>query len=56
MRILSFIWKVSAFIIKAVFKIILGALWLALELLKIFLFMFGLVFRVFMVFVDAGTV
>lgn len=56
MRILSFVWKVLAFIVKAVFKIILGTLWLALELLKIFLVMFGLVFRVFMAFVDAGTV
>lgn len=56
MKILSVIWKVIVFIAKALLKILLAALWLALEILKIFLIMFGLVFRIFLAFVDAGTV
>lgn len=53
---LYIIWKIFAVIVKTVFKIALGVLWLALELLRIFIIMFGLVFRVFLIFVDAGTV
>lgn len=55
MMILHFIGKAIVFVIKTVLKILMGALWLALEMLKIFLMLFGMVFRVFLAFVDAGT-
>lgn len=42
-------------ILKAVVWLLLGALKLGLELVKIILLLFGLVLRVFLIFFKAGT-
>lgn len=49
------LWKAIIMIVKGVLKVAAAAFWLTLELLKIFLLMFGLIFRIFLAFVDAGT-
>lgn len=42
-------------VIKIILKIIVGCLWLILEALKIILLLFGMVCKVFLIFVHAGT-
>ncbi len=42
-------------VIKIILKIIVGCLWLILEALKIILLLFGMVCKVFLLFVHAGT-
>ena len=56
MRVLHIIGIVLAFLLKAAIKLVIGVLWVTLECLKIFLMMFGLVFRIFTAFVDGVTV
>ena len=43
------------FVIKTILKVIIGCLWLALEMLKCILLLFGMVFKVFLLFVNVGT-
>lgn len=55
MMVLSGMGIVLLTVLKWMLKIVLGILSLILELAKIFLLVLNLVFRVFMVFVGAGT-
>ena len=55
MMVLSGMGNVLLTVLKWMLKIVLGILSLILELAKIFLLVLNLVFRVFMVFVGAGT-
>ena len=55
MAVISGIGNVLLTMLKWILKIVLGILRLVLEVAKIFLLLLNLVFRVFMVFVGAGT-
>ncbi len=54
-RVITGIGAVVLTILKWIAMIILGALRLGLELVKVTLLLFGLVVRVFLVFVRVGT-
>lgn len=55
-RIISGLGAGVLMIVKWIVKIILGGLRLFLELAKVILLLFGLIARVFLAFVRAGTV
>lgn len=55
-RIISGLRAGVLMILKWIVKIIFGALRLFLELVKVILLLFGLIARVFLVFVRVGTV
>jgi hypothetical protein len=55
MMILSAIGNGIITVIKWILKILLGMLQLVLELAKVILLLFGLVARIFLAFVRAGT-
>lgn len=49
------VMDIIGFVFKTIIKVIIGCLWLALEMLKCILLLFGMVFKVFLLFVNAGT-